>query len=281
MGVAGYRLDAARHIKAEDIDAILTEADIDGYVVQEILTAGRVEPWLDDYLAIGNVTEFAWTEAIGEALRHRTWSDLAPGGWFWTSRQYVPEAQSLVFVDNHDRQRGHGGEAAINFKDGALYELAQVFTLAWPYGRKRVMSSFAFDTDFQGPPRDASEAIVPVYGDNGLNCGNGSWVCEHRWPVITGAVAFHNAVDGPVTNWWTDGEDAIAFGRGETGFVIINGTGVLLDGSWQTSLPAGTYCNRLEDGECMAVEVDEEGRLATRLRPMTALAIDSGSKQSP
>jgi alpha-amylase len=281
MGVAGYRLDAARHIKAEDIDAILTEADIDGYVVQEILTAGRVEPWLDDYLRIGNVTEFAWTEAIGEALRHRTWSDLAPGGWFWTSRQYVPEAQSLVFVDNHDRQRGHGGEAAINFKDGALYELAQVFTLAWPHGRKRVMSSFAFDTDFQGPPMDASEAIVPVYGDNGLNCGNGSWVCEHRWPVITGAVAFHNAVDGPVTNWWTDGEDAIAFGRGETGFVIINGTGALLDGSWQTSLPAGTYCNRLEDGECMAVEVDEEGRLATRLRPMTALAIDSGSKQSP
>jgi alpha-amylase len=280
MGVAGFRLDAARHIKAEDIDAILDESDTEGYVVQEILTAGRVEPWLDDYLAIGNVTDFAWTEAIGQALRHRSWSDLEPGGWFWTSRQYVPSNKSLVFVDNHDRQRGHGGEAAINFKDGALYELAQVFTLAWPQGRKRVMSSYAFDDDFQGPPMDETEATLPVYEDQGVDCGNGNWVCEHRWPVIAGAVAFHNEVRdaGPVTDWWSDGEDVIAFGRGASGFVIINGSDAALDGYWPTSLAEGTYCNRLSEDVCESVTVDSEGVVHGRLSAMSALAIDTGSK---
>ena len=281
MGVAGFRLDAARHIRAEDIEAILDKSDSEGYVVQEILTGGRIDPWLDDYLALGNVTDFAWTEAIGQALRHRSWSDLGPGGWFWTSRQFVPSNRSLVFVDNHDRQRGHGGEAAINFKDGALYELAQVFTLAWPQGRKRVMSSYAFDDDFQGPPMDESEAIRPVFGPEGADCGNGRWVCEHRWPVISGAVSFHNAVRdaGPVTDWWSDGEDVIAFGRGERGFVVINGSDAALDGHWSTSLAEGTYCNRLTDGPCERVVVNADGMVHARLSSMSALAIDAGTKQ--
>jgi len=206
---------------------------------------------------------------------------LKPEGWFWTSRQYIPDVKALVFVDNHDRQRGHGGEAAINFKDGALYELAQVFTLAWPHGRKRVMSSYAFDTDFQGPPMDDSEAIIPVYGEDGPDCGNGTWVCEHRWPSIAGAVAFHNAVEGPVTDWWTDGENAIAFGRGSTGFVLINGTDAVLDGHWQTSLPEGAYCNRLHSDGCIAVEVDAAGQLAARLPAMSALAVDVALTQRP
>ncbi len=106
---------------------------------------------MKEYEAVGDLTEFSYTEAMGDMLRNRTWSDFAPEGWFWTSREYIPSDRAMVFVDNHDRQRGHGGEAAINYKDGALYELAQVATLAWPYGAKRVMSSFSFGTDSQGP----------------------------------------------------------------------------------------------------------------------------------
>lgn len=276
LGVTGFRLDAARHIRAEELAAILEQAGTDGYVVQEIITGGRIEPWLDPYMPLGDVTDFAWTEAIGEVLRHRTFADLAPDGWFWSSRQYVPSDKALVFVDNHDRQRGHGGEAAINYKDGALYELAQVFTLAWPHGRKRVMSSYAFESDSQGPPMDADENTIPVYGEEGLNCGDGEWVCEHRWPVIAGAVAFHNAVDGPVTNWWTDGEDVIAFGRAESGFVLINGAEAALDGTWQTSLAEGAYCNRLADEACEVIQVDADGKVTAQLPSMSALAIDTG-----
>jgi len=82
-----------------------------------------------------------------------------------------------------------------------------------------------------------------------------------------------------VTDWWSDGEDVIAFGRGENGFILINGSDAALDGHWSTSLAEGTYCNRLVDGGCEAVTVDAEGVLSARLSAMSALAIDTASKQ--
>ena len=276
LGVKGFRIDAAKHVPPQDIAAMLSYVEEDVYVVQEVATGGRYADWMREYEANGSLTEFSYTEAMGEMLRHRRWADMAPGGWFWTSREYIPSDKALVFVDNHDRQRGHGGEPAVNYMDGNLYALAQVATLAWPYGRKRVMSSFEFETDSQGPPMDADEALIPVHQSEGLNCGQGQWVCEHRWPVIAGAVAFHNAVQGPVTNWWTDGSDAIAFGRGDAGFVVINGDDAELSGSWTTSLPAGSYCNRLAAGECQIWTVDEDGTLEGRLAPMQAVALDTG-----
>lgn len=129
---------------------------------------------------------------------------------------------------------------------------------------------------------DAGEAIKPVHAEEGLNCGKGEWVCEHRWPVVAGAVAFHNQVRsaGEVTDWWTDGEHVIAFGRGDQGFVLLNGAESALDGTWQTSLPEGSYCNRLANEGCELFRVDADGNLSARLSAMSALAIDSGTRTS-
>jgi alpha-amylase len=282
LGVKGFRVDAAKHVLPEDIAAMLSHVAEEVWVVQEVATGGRYVDWMQEYETVGDLTEFSYTEAMGDLLRNRSWSDFAPDGWFWTSREYIPSDRAMVFVDNHDRQRGHGGEAAINYKDGGLYELAQVATLAWPYGSKRVMSSYAFETDSQGPPMDAGEAIKPVHAEEGLNCGKGEWVCEHRWPVVAGAVAFHNQVRsaGEVTDWWTDGEHVIAFGRGDQGFVLLNGAESALDGTWQTSLPEGSYCNRLANEGCELFRVDADGNLSARLSAMSALAIDSGTRTS-
>ncbi|MDA0685049.1 MAG: alpha-amylase family protein [Bacteroidetes bacterium] len=280
LGVDGLRLDAAKHVYPEDIAAILEQADFQGYVVQEVATGGRYMDWMREYETNGDITEFSYTEALGELLRQRSWSDLAPEGWLWSSREYIPSQRAMVFVDNHDRQRGHGGASAIFHGDGDLYALAQVYTLTWGYGRPRVMSSYNFETDFQGPPMNADEAIIPVYSAEGLNCGDGEWVCEHRWPPIAGAVAFRNNVspDAPVTSWWTDGSNQIAFGRGSEGFVVINGSGSDMDAILPTQLPEGTYCNRLVDGPCEPVQVDADGKLSVRLDPMSALAVDLGSQ---
>ena len=171
LGVKGFRVDAAKHLLPEDIEAVLSHVPEDVWVVQEVATGGQYVDWMQEYESVGDLTEFSYTEAMGDLLRNRSWSDFAPDGWFWTSREYIPSDRAMVFVDNHDRQRGHGGQAAINYKDGALYELAQVATLAWPYGAKRVMSSYAFDSDSQGPPMDADQALRRVHAAAGLNCG--------------------------------------------------------------------------------------------------------------
>ena len=59
----------------------------------------------------------------------------------------MPDADALVFVDNHDNQRGHGagGDTILTFRESRLYKMAQALTLAGPYGMPRIMSSYYWD----------------------------------------------------------------------------------------------------------------------------------------
>ena len=43
----------------------------------------------------------------------------------------------------------------------------------------------------------------------------------------------------PVTNWWDNGNDAIAFGRGDKGFLVINNEDNQIDQTLQTGLSSG------------------------------------------
>lgn len=59
----------------------------------------------------------------------------------------MPNGDALVFVDNHDNQRGHGagGAAIVTFWDSRLHKMAVSYMLAHPYGVTRVMSSFRWN----------------------------------------------------------------------------------------------------------------------------------------
>lgn len=71
----------------------------------------------------------------------RSWGE----GW-----GFMPNGNALVFVDNHDNQRGHGagGASIVTFWDSRLHKMAVGFMLAHPYGFTRVMSSFRWDRHF-------------------------------------------------------------------------------------------------------------------------------------
>lgn len=122
--------------------------------------------------------------------------------------------------------------------------MATAFHLAWPYGVPRLMSSFAFTNRDMGPPADANRNILAPTFDAAGQCNNG-WVCEHRWPQIARMIAFRNAAyQTGVANWWDNGNNQIAFSRGNRGFIAFNGQyGVDLRQTLQTGLPAGTYCD--------------------------------------
>jgi alpha-amylase len=50
-----------------------------------------------------------------------------------------------------------------------------------------------------------------------LSCGGG-WICEHRWRQIYNMVRFRNTAEGQsVQNWWDNGNNQIAFSRGNKG----------------------------------------------------------------
>jgi alpha-amylase len=290
MGVTGFRIDAAKHIRNEELAEILDKlrdrypaADL--YIYQEVIDPGTEAIRKQDYYDSGNVLDFKYGRFLGEAflgLEGQTLANLQTLGEGWG---LAPSAQAVVFTDNHDKQRGHGGGGDyLTYKTGDLYALANVFMLAFPYGRVQVMSSYAFDDSEQGPPAYPDGRTRPVYADGQAQCF-GDWVCEHRWPAIAGMVGFRNATQAvpTVTDWWSNNANQIAFGRGDLGFVAINREATPLRHTFQTQLPQGRYCNvvqgePLADGtacanDALAIEVNRAGQFTTTLPPMTALAL--------
>ena len=83
--------------------------------------------------------------------------------------------------------------------------------------------------------------------DNEINsdgtCGNG-WVCEHRWPQVANMAILRNVAAGqPVSNWWDNSGNQIAFGRGNQAFVALNMENFDMNVNLQTGMPAGQYCD--------------------------------------
>ena len=47
----------------------------------------------------------------------------------------------------------------------------------------------------------------------------------------------------PVANWYDNGDNQIAFSRGNKAFLAINKAGYSMSGTFATGMPAGEYCD--------------------------------------
>ena len=336
MGVAGFRIDAAKHVKASELDSIYSgmndlRSDADWFaanqrpvVYQEVIGGGPNEGvGIDDFMFVVRgqemkVTEFSYGKRIGEKFRNDgngTLSDylryefpIAGSGWGLVDSSYA-----VVFTDNHDNQRGHGngywtstdnnsiGGIVTNYYDGAVYNLANVFMLAWPYGSPKVMSSYdwprnviEYTENDQVKRKDLNDWVGPPSTDGAthdVSCGNG-WVCEHKWQAIAGMVGFSNYSQDAwnVGNSWHNSGNQIAFARqtaagASRAFVVINREGSALNRTFSTGLPAGSYCDVTQGSydfvalSCSGptVSVDSSGFATFNVPPMTASAIHVGA----
>jgi alpha-amylase len=255
VGVKGFRIDAAKHMAPADVAGIIARFNTSSYVYQEVIDLGGEAVTAGQYTSSGAVEEFKYSSNIGNQFKNYQIKNLSNFGTAWG---FLASSSAMVFVDNHDNQRGHGagGANVLTYKDGSVYALANVFMMAWPYGYPRLMSSYEFADSDQGPPSS------PVHGSS-LNCFGSAWKCEHRWRELGNMVGFRNAVDGTTTaNWWDNGNDQIAFSRGNKGYVVINREGSALNRTFTTGLPAGTYCDVI-NGDFNAVAGTCSGRTIT------------------
>lgn len=238
LGVGGFRIDAAKHINTNELHTILNLVGGSPYIFQEVIQDGLTDG--SNYLQNGDVTEFRYTQEIANRFRFGPIEALQGLENWW-----LPSSGAVVFVDNHDNQR-HGSNT-LTYKDGNLYQIATVFALAYPYGYPKVMSSYYFTNPDAGPPTNGSGDTKSVYdgGGNPTGCNQVDWVCEHRWTGTANMVGFHNytASNFYVSDWWDNGYDQIAFGRGDAGFVVINRSANPLNQTFQTSMAAGQYCD--------------------------------------
>ncbi|MGW6733539.1 alpha-amylase [Streptomyces sp. NPDC055013] len=259
LGVDGFRIDAAKHIPAGDLANIKSRlSNPSVYWKQEVIYGSGEAVQPTEYTGNGDVQEFRYAYDLKRVFNNENLAYLKNYGEGWG---YMNSGVSGVFVDNHDTERNG---STLSYKDGANYTLASVFMLAYPYGAPDINSGYEFTDHDAGPPNGGAVNA----------CWQNGWKCQHAWPEIKSMVAFRNATRGEsVTNWWDNGGDAIAFGRGGKGYVAINHESSSLTRTYQTSLAAGTYCNVQNN---TSVTVNSSGQFTATLGSNTALAIYAG-----
>lgn len=280
MGVAGFRIDAAKHIPAADIAAIKNKLNGNPYIFQEVIGSAGEPVKTSEYTYIGDVTEFNFARTIGPKFKNGGIKDLnGIGSW----SGWLPSDSAVTFVTNHDEERHNPGQVLSHQDFGNLYFLGNVFTLAYPYGYPKIMSGYYFNDFDAGPPSTG------VHSGNACGFDGGDWVCEHKWRGVANMVAFrnHTAAEFRVTNWWDDGNNQIAFGRGGLGFVVINRDDSKgINQTLLTGMPAGEYCDIIagnfdeQSGSCSGptVQVDSQGYAHFTVSAHDAAAIHVGAK---
>ncbi|NXI16535.1 AMYP amylase, partial [Irena cyanogastra] len=228
IGVAGFRIDAAKHMWPGDIRAFLDKlhdlntqwfsAGTKPFIYQEVIDLGGEPITGSEYFGNGRVTEFKYGAKLGTVIRKWNGEKMAYLKNWGEGWGFVPSDRALVFVDNHDNQRGHGagGASILTFWDARLYKMA------------------------------IGGAVADM-------------ACVFRNMVI-----FRNVVDGePFSNWWDNGSNQVAFGRGNKGFIIFNNDDWNMSVYVQTGLPAGTYCDVIsgqkENNKCTGKQVYVSG----------------------
>lgn len=261
LGVDGFRIDAAKHMPASDLANIKSRLTDPGvYWKQEAIYGAGEAVSPDEYAGTGDVQEFRYARSLKQVFNNENLAELKNFGEGWG---FMPSAKAGVFVDNHDTERG--GDT-LNYKDGANYTLANVFMLAWPYGSPDVHSGYEWSDKDAGPPNGGT--VNACYSDG--------WKCQHAWPQISSMVGFRNTARGEaVTDWWDNGGDQIAFGRGSKAYVAINHEGSSLTRTFQTSLPAGDYCD-VQSGN--RVTVNGSGQFTATLGANTAVALQVNAR---
>jgi alpha-amylase len=240
-----------------------------------------------------DITEFTFSGIQDKFLKNggQHISQLNPNGpagaqFSQAAWGLMPSDKAVVFLENHDTQHNTG---TIGYRDGNVFRIANVFMLAQPYGYPSILSSFAFNRPAEnsmGPPSDASGWTLAVNCASSLEtAADDQFVCEHRDPYILHMVAFRKLVAGTDQNhWWDNGANAIAFSRGNKGFVAINDETTPLTVTVTTGMPPGTYCDLLTGGLVGAacagssVVVDSTGAVPLSLQPASAIAIDAANK---
>ncbi|KAH9822237.1 alpha-amylase [Melampsora americana] len=281
LGVSGFRIDAAKHMPATDIQAILQRVtNLESLRISQEVTFGGNEPiqpeectqrhrsyclqdvfrcllTLTHLLRIGklsdvingNVQIFQGASDLERLFKTDGMAYLVqPLAWgpAW-GRGYVPSEQSTVFVTNHDLERNGGSLSPAD----SQYLLANVFILTWTYGQVDILSGYNF-TETGDEPRQLR-----------VECGQFGWRCDHRHPMIAGAVKIRGASDlEPVDNLITSGNNRTAYSRGSRAFVALNNEPEewILQSGTDIGMNEGNYTDVLGSSNTR-VQVGPEGKL--------------------
>ena len=274
LGVAGFRIDAAKHMAADDVEAIVAELPEGTRIMSEVIRGGGEPIVPEEYAEFGEVFELTYSRDLTPPLESGVFRDPELDG---ERPLHVASDRALVFVDNHDTERG---EADVTYRDGGLYVIANALMLADDYGTPVVYSGYAFSDRDAGAPTDGDGRVLDAACDDvtgpAESYDEGERTCVHAWTAIAGMLEFRAfAGDAPRLAGVEEG-DAYGFEREGRGVVAVNVGSEPETISIPTSLPAGEYRDVIA-GETYTVE---GGEVVFELEPEASAAIHIGSRLS-
>jgi alpha-amylase len=161
LGVAGFRIDAAKHIQPVELDGIVALVDntlaaesrpLPYWFAEVVDNNGNEAVSERDYFGLAyasggasDITEFTFV-GVGNKFRGinaEHISQLDPNGptgsrFSAAAWGLIPSDKAVAFLQNHDTQHDCG----ISYRDGQVFRLANVWMLAQPYGYTSVLSSY-------------------------------------------------------------------------------------------------------------------------------------------
>lgn len=285
LGVAGFRIDAAKHMAADDVAAIVAALPEDTVIMSEVIRGSAVEPIQpEEYTGFGDVFEFQYARDLSPGLA----VGFPPEPQLGDERPlHVPSDSAIVFIDNHDTERG---EAQLTYADGGLYLIANAIMLGDDYGTPVVYSGYAFSDRDAGPPQDADGRVAgwTCEGVTGPqdSYGDGDGVCTEAWTAIGGMLEFRAyAGDAPRLPGVDDGPVS-GFERDGRALLLVNPADEEATATVDTGLPAGDYCDVISggreadaDGGCRGSTVSvSDGGVTVTVPALGAVAIHVGSR---
>ncbi len=266
LGVVGFRVDAAKHISAEDLAAIIDLVKVEPKLILEVIRGADNEPVQpEQYVNIGPSQEFGISRELMNIFGNYSFDSVNTFG----IGSWLPSKSAISFVDNHDTERN--GES-LSIANPGPYRLAQAFLLGYGYGTPVLYTGYEFNfvTD-AGPPRGDGSRVQDA------KCGTPPWTCNHRSPANVGMIQFHKAVgDAPVTTM-AEG-NLVGIQRGGHGFVAINAGEGATAVPWETGMAPGSYCNLAVPGCTEKVSVGDDGKITSEVPGDTVVAIAATHK---
>lgn len=283
LGVAGFRIDAAKHIWVKDLEAIVGLLPVDTRIITEVIRGGGEPVQPEHYIGFSDTWEFAYSENLLSYFARRVISTAGNPSRF---TDYVPSESSISFVSNHDTERNG---RALTYKQAELFELATAMMLAEGYGQPMLYSGYAFST-FDAGPYQNQHGVAPV------ECVPGTgplaeyrpddWICQHRWPSTLAMIEFRKLVGQSPTVNIHKAAGVYGFEREGLGYFLANVSKDAYSVKVKTGLPAGEYCDIISGGigesgdSCvgLGLVVSEDGTLSGQLQAPAAFAIHLESR---
>ncbi len=275
MGVYGFRIDAAKHMHYNDINAIMEKTEAKAGkrppIYMEVIGNSKEAPDIqpNKYTFIDNsvVTDFSYVDRMKEIF------DNGDYGSALTFGLAVDSDNAEVFVNNHDDEyhRCSAGSCSMGTQGNPKYNLAQSWLAVWPKGKVRqIYSGYKFNSHDPAGPISADRC-------------QGGWLCQHRVPFVLNAPRFARATRGEAVSTSGFSDNVLWFNRGSKGFYAMNTSGSDVTKSFNVTMADGTYCDILgatdpKNNPCGSDITVSGGKITVTIPSMSAIAICTDSQ---